>query len=426
MHSNLSFALALAFFSAGMFVSTNTAAQIAKEDSTRKARADSTKKAIDEAALEAELARELGAVSGETETPESPPDLQGAQISGSTSRSAATLNPRISVIGTFFGVGTSNEVLAKPYNLGLTEAEFSFQAYVDPYAKADFFVGFASELGDPFAQGEAQEDAGGAFSPELEEGYLTTLALPYSLQIKAGKFLNTFGKINSIHSHAHNFVDFPRMYVNYLGEEGLVESGISINWLVPNPFDLYEELTLEITNPGITGPSFNGQGKDLLYLLHWKNFFDLNDDTSLELGFTGMHGPNDAENHKSQIAAFDLTVKWKPLRLNRYKSFEWITEGLLSWRDFGPGKLRSQAMYSFARYQIGRRWFLGGRYDYSEFPENNKLNEQAFSFILSHVATEFQKFELQYQRGLPAVGKDFHRLMLRAVFVIGAHGAHKY
>jgi peroxiredoxin len=78
------------------------------------------------------------------------------------------------------------------------------------------------------------------------------------------------------------------------------------------------------------------------------------------------------------------------------------------------------------RYQIGQRWFIGARYDYSEFPENSEVNETAYSGILSFFATEFQKIELQYQYGIPAEGKSFNRILLRAVFVIGAHGAHKY
>ncbi|RMH75582.1 MAG: hypothetical protein D6681_22140, partial [Calditrichaeota bacterium] len=60
------------------------------------------------------------------------------------------------------------------------------------------------------------------------------------------------------------------------------------------------------------------------------------------------------------------------------------------------------------------------------FPDNRHRNEKAYSLILSFFATEYQKIEVQYQHGRPAERDPFHRLLLRAVFVIGAHGAHKY
>ncbi|RMD97409.1 MAG: hypothetical protein D6814_09520, partial [Calditrichaeota bacterium] len=147
---------------------------------------------------------------------------------------------------------------------------------------------------------------------------------------------------------------------------------------------------------------------------------------TLELGLSGLYGVNDEASHKTKIGAADLTLRWKPLRLNRYRSFEWMSEILFSRRDMPLGQVNSMGFYTFLRYQIAKRWFLAGRFDYSEFPEDNQQNDKAYSAILSFFTTEFQKFELQYQYGLPAEFDNFHRLLFRAVFVIGAHGAHKY
>ncbi|RMG38221.1 MAG: hypothetical protein D6732_05490, partial [Methanobacteriota archaeon] len=122
----------------------------------------------------------------------------------------------------------------------------------------------------------------------------------------------------------------------------------------------------------------------------------------------------------------DLIYKWKPLRRNRYKSFEWTTEALISQRETGSSTITSKAFYSFLRYQFAKRWFIGGRYDYSQFPETDAVNEKALSLIINFFATEFQKVEFQLQRGEPATGTPFLRGLLRVVFVIGAHGAHQY
>ncbi len=373
-----------------------------------------------EARLEAELAAEL-AVTSEVRA-----ENDGAQLRGTVSRAGASLNPKISVIGSFLGAGTTADAVEKSYDAGLTEAEFSFQSYIDPYAKADFFIAFGHEVEDPFIGPDEEAAFSGEFETELEEAYLTTLSLPFSLQLKAGKFRSAFGKINQPHPHAWDFVDVPRMYMNYLGGEGLVDRGASLNWLVPNPFGFYQQLTLEVTSGATEGSSSFEATKEPLYLLHLKNFFDLHESTTLEVGFSGLRGTNDAARNITNIAAVDMTLRWKPLRLNRYKSFEWITEALVSNRETPAGEVNSTALYSFLRYQIGKRWFLGGRYDYSEFPDNGDAHESAWSGILSFFATEFQKLELQYQHGSPADAASFDRVLLRAVFVIGAHGAHQY
>jgi hypothetical protein len=48
-------------------------------------------------------------------------------------------NPDVAVIGNFLGAVGKNDVEPGP-SLSLEEAEASFQAVVDPYAKADFFI----------------------------------------------------------------------------------------------------------------------------------------------------------------------------------------------------------------------------------------------------------------------------------------------
>jgi hypothetical protein len=114
------------------------------------------------------------------------------------------------------------------------------------------------------------------------------------------------------------------------------------------------------------------------------------------------------------------------LRENKRKAFEFMAEALQSRYETPVGDITSLAYYGFLRYQFALRWAIGTRYDYSEFPNDDTVNEKAFSAILNFYATEFQKIELQYQHGITATEDTFNRVMLRAVFVIGAHGAHKY
>lgn len=400
----------LLFFSAGV------SGQVTVADSARQSSIAFSDTAAGDSALEAELLR----ASAEAISPRqaTPPATSG--------RRSGTLNPNIGVVGAFYTTGTESGATAKTMDTGLSEAEISLQAVVDPYSRADFFVAFRREAEDPFVGPDSGIGASSEYEAELEEAYVTFLSLPFGWQIKAGKFRSNFGKINQTHPHALNFLDLPRMYVNYFGEEGLGDRGVAFNWLVPNSLNFFQELTLEVTSGAVEAPSFDGGSNHLLYLGHLKNFFDLTPASTLEVGFSGLYGPNNVDGRTTTIGAVDLTYKWKPLRENRRKGLEAMAEALVSNRETPAGDITSRAMFGYVRYQFARRWSIGGRFDYSEFPENNTLNEKAYAAILNFFATEFQKIELQFQHGIPAQSDPFNRVLLRAVFVIGAHGAHKY
>lgn len=327
-------------------------------------------------------------------------------------RSAISTNPNISVIGDFQGSYRSDA--DRHVDAYLNEAEFSYQSIIDPYARADFFV----SLG--------RDPSTGKIEPDLEEAYVTTLELPYDLQLKAGKFRMALGRVNPVHPHALPFIDLPDVYRAYLGDEGLKDEGLSLSWLLPNP-GFYQELTLEATAGPTDAASFARSGSSrYLYLAHLKNFWDLTENATLELGISGLTGPNDSLS-TSTIGAFDITYKWKPLRYNTYQSFVWQTEALFTHAGESPtSAVSSWGMYSAATFQVEKRWFLTGRFDYTEFPFSPDLQEHAFSATLGWYATEFQKIELEAKTTSGNVRDPFSQALLRWIFVIGSHGAHQY
>ena len=288
------------------------------------------------------------------------------------------------------------------------------QSVVDPYARADFFLSVA-------------RDATGKFGLELEEGYLTSLDLPAGLQLKAGKFRSTFGKINNIHPHALPFISMPNVYVHYLGDDGLNDEGLSLSWLIPNPLDFYQELTVEATRGPDDNPSFVRSDVDrFLYTAHLKNFWDLTDNATLELGLSGAGGQNDLV-FTTLLGGVDLTYKWKPLQYNTYQSLVLQAEAILSSKRLTETQtMKSLGMYALATYQVGQRWFLTGRFDYSSLPDNSSFIERAYSGALGWYATEFQKIEVEYKTSRSNAYPTMNQLLLRSVFVIGAHGAHAY
>jgi len=327
-------------------------------------------------------------------------------------RSNLSFNPDIGVIGDFRGSYISKGM--KNLDFFLNETEVSLQAAVDPYARADFFLSFSR---NPLT---------GEYGVEIEEGYLTTLSLPARFQLKAGRFRSAVGRINTVHPHALPFIDLPNAYVNYFGEEGLKDEGLSLSWLLPTK-TVYQELIFQTTSGYSESPAFRRSEKNrLLYVGHLKNFFTLNDNTTLELGITGISGPNDSAR-VTNMAAADITYKWKPIKLNTYRSFTWQSEFYFNHANLLPGySINTFGMYSFIQYQLAKRWFLTGRFDYAQKPYEKSYKENAFSLTAGWYATEFSKLEFETKTTDDNIDKRFYQAWLRWIFVIGAHGAHQY
>ena len=326
-------------------------------------------------------------------------------------RSTISLNPDIGVIGDFqasyFNRGKRN------FEMYLNETEVSLSAIVDPYIRGDFFFSFG-------------RDEEGKYGVDVEEGYLTTLSLPAKLQLKLGRFKQAVGRINIVHSHALPFIDLPNAFVNYFGEEGLRDEGLSLSWLVPNK-KFYQELIMQVTSGLSESPSFyRGNNNRLVYLGHLKNFFTLNENSTLELGITGITGPNDSSRTTSILSA-DLTYKWKPVKLNTYKSLTWQSEIFFGHRSILQNDfINSMGLYSMLQYQLSKRWFLTARYDYAQKPYDKKIVEQAYSLTGGWYATEFSKIELEAKTTADNLSSRFYQAWLRWIFVLGAHGAHQY
>ncbi len=337
--------------------------------------------------------------------------MQGNQPAPVKTRSGLSSNPDIGVIGDFQGSYISKG--KKNFDAYLNETEVSFQAVVDPYLRADFFVSFGRDAET------------GKYGVEIEEGYLTSLSLPYKLQLKAGKFKQAIGRINPMHAHALPFIDMPNAYVDLFGD-GLNDEGVSLSWLLPNK-KFYQELVFQATSGRGESPSFmKSESNRFIYLGHLKNSFTLNENATLEVGLTGISGPNDSAR-VTNIASADITYKWKPVQMNTYRSLTWQSEFFYNDAAYTSTESRNSfGLYSFVDYQIAKRWFLTGRYDYTQKPINRNIIEQAYSLTAGWNATEFSKIEFEGKTTDDNIQSRYYQAWLRCIFVIGAHGAHQY
>jgi hypothetical protein len=146
----------------------------------------------------------------------------------------------------------------------------------------------------------------------------------------------------------------------------------------------------------------------------------------LELGLTGITGPNDSSRN-TNIASADLTYKWKPVLMNTYKSVTWQSEFFYSNAKYsGNNAHNSFGLYSFIEDQVAKRWFVTARYDYAQRPYDKSILEQAYSITAGWLATEFQKIEIEGKHTTVNSEPDYNQAWIRWIFVIGAHGAHQY
>jgi len=267
---------------------------------------------------------------------------------------------------------------------------------------------------------------------ELEEGYFTFDTLPHDLKARAGKVYSAFGKANQFHLHAMPWVNKPLVIQNFFGEEGMSEPGAELSWLVPNPWEQYIELIFQLQDNRNASSFADGRSRGLMYVGHLKNFFDLTSASSLEVGGSVATGANAArgEDHRTNLEGIDLTYKWRPPQQGLYRSLTWMSEVLLSQKEQGAeDPVDSYGCYSSLEYQFSRRWSAFGRYDYSQFPDDNEAHENAYTGGLTFAQSEFAFWRAQFTHtdgGGAEVPGSRNEFFLQLDFGIGPHRAHQY
>jgi hypothetical protein len=328
-------------------------------------------------------------------------------VYGNVSALSKVFNPDMAVIGNFVGAAGSNTIDPHPA-MQLDEAEASFQAIVDPYARADFFL------------------SAGPDGLDIEEGYITFPTLPGGLLMKVGKMKAQFGKVNTMHSHVLPWADVPLPMKNLLGgEEGLADSGISVSKLIANPF-VFLEATGEIYK-GDNDLFTSHKRGNLGYVGRLRGYRDVTEATNLDVGTSIAFGHNDAgPDFTTRVIGLDATLRYRPLRRAIYKRFVGRTELFWSRRQQPGGDASAFGAYLSGEYQFARRWFAGARYDWSDRAFDPSMHDTSGSLLLTYWPSEFSQVRGQFRRTRYAEGADANELLFQFLFSIGAHGAHVF
>lgn len=320
---------------------------------------------------------------------------------------ANIFNPSIAIVGNLVGAVGDEHPIEERSPIDLAEAELSLQAWIDPYAQANFFIGFSEEEG-----------------AAVEEAYAEFVRLPWDLVGKAGKMKATFGKFNQQHFHAWSWVDAPLVIDRFFGEEGLADSGISASRLIPNPWGLFLEGTAEVYRGEVEDVFERESRNDLLYLGHLKAYHDLSESSNIELGGSWARGSLPESEGQNEFTGVDLTYRWKPLQRAMYRSLLARAEIVRNERD--DQEESATGWYASADYQFARRWTAGLRFDRTDLPEDPSLTERSQSLLVTFRPSEFSLFRTQLRRfDVPGFDPGVE-LLMQLQFAIGAHGAHKF
>jgi hypothetical protein len=322
--------------------------------------------------------------------------------------SARVFNPDTSVIGNFAGAAGGNPSSDRP-SLSLTEIEAAFQAVVDPYARADFFLSAGPE------------------GLDVEEGYVTFTALPAGILLKAGKMRAQFGKVNTMHTHILPWVDRPLVTQNLVGdEEGLTDAGLSVSKLIPNSF-MFLDATGEIYR-GASDVFRSDRRSRLNYVGRLRGYRDLTEGTNVDLGVSYAQGPSAAfPDRTKQLTGIDATFRYRPLRRAIYQQFVGRTELVWSEQDLPAGpQQQAFGLYGSADYQFARRWFVGVRGDRSGRVLDRSLHDTGGSLTLTYRPSEFSQVRGQYRHTRYAEATIANEFLFQFNFAIGAHGAHTF
>ena len=350
-----------------------------------------------------------------TPTPTPTPTASPAPATGKV------FNPDISVNGNFVGVAGKNPFATLPA-MQLAEVEAAFQAVVDAYARADFYLSATPE------------------GVEVEEGFITFTSLPGRLQVKAGKMRAQFGKMNTLHTHSLPSADRPLVTANLVGgDEGISEAGMSVSHLINNP-----ALFLEVIGEVYAGNSEMFQSTKrsaLVYVGRVHGYRDLTDSINIDFGSSIAAGPTtvlpaepfppdviaETTDLSRRLIGVDATFRYRPLERAIYRRLNIRTEFIWSRQEMPAAEAQEAfGFYVSGEYQFARRWYIGARGDRSGRAQDGQSIDNGASVFLTFWPTEFSQIRGQYRNIRFAGGERANEFLFQLNFSIGAHGAHVF
>ena len=395
--------------------------------------------AEDEAARLRKLAQ---GIAGVEEQEEKAPEETVFRFGG---LSLQKLNPEISVSGDFVAHHTNQSGTKRQTDAEMRGLELNFQSYLDPYSRLKATTHITEE------------------DIHLEEAYFTRFSWLAGANVDIGKFRQQFGLVNRWHEDALDQVQYPMALRNIFGDEGLAQTGASMEWTLPAWGKAQQGLTLQLTsakNERLFGGEASGRPS---MLFRYKNYRDLSRSQYLEFGVSGLFGWNDewtvrragnlmtdTDKLGTQVYGVDFSYLWEPPEKALYRNIEWRSEAYLLNReilapdDSGRDDIQAWGAYTYLQSKIARNLDIGVRFDYFQ-PDTKSYADttgaslrplaytsgDAYRWAICPYITlwqsEWVKFRLEYDY---ADGQGMenpeHIFWLQAIFAAGPHKHERY
>ncbi|NMC43128.1 MAG: hypothetical protein GYA46_04345 [candidate division Zixibacteria bacterium] len=282
-----------------------------------------------------------------------------------------TLNPDLSLVGDFrmFSHDDSTRADEKErFNLASPEMELMVGGYLNPYARADAVIAW-----------EGEETA------EIEELYATILrGLPLGTNLRVGKYLLEFGRLNPVHPHAWSFLQRPLPQASFFGDHGLNDMAVRASFILPTGA-AYTELMMAVTK----GDALLGHHHDEEaaaekhaeddeervnpgFFGRMTTSFAVADASELALGASLVNSVYEREEAEEEgladrqlratIIGGDIKYKYRP---SRYTAVQIEAEGLVrSEEQSDDNTITSCGGYGYVDYRFRQRYNIGGIYEY--------------------------------------------------------------
>ncbi len=375
------------------------------------------------------VTKQNAASGGASEVPATDASQLGKGVVGNETNPAIALI--VTAVGAWFSQGNRiHQEGESPKQTGpdLQGTELSLQAPVDPFFRVAAAVGL--------------------YPPDLEEAYAQTTALPWNLQVRAGKFRSLVGRHNALHSHQWTFAAAPLANDFLFGSEGLSAPGGELSVLMPLPW--YVELigavqaadsagSFRFRTPGSGEPTY----RDFTYPVRLVQFFDLSDDWALQVGANTVQGRSSMGQRgadRAEAYAGDLFLKWRPIGQGTtgYKYIATTVEGWYRKMDVPGGAWRDAGGYAEVTFGLSKQWDTGVRGDLwrrlDRDSEGISLTDRLPYGIdvvrgtaqLSFIPSHFSRVRAQYSFEHSELFPNNHIALLQLEVAAGAHGAHTY
>ncbi|PYO77711.1 MAG: hypothetical protein DMD67_06185 [Gemmatimonadetes bacterium] len=236
------------------------------------------------------------------------------------------------------------------------------------------------------------------------------------------EFRQQFGELNRWHLHAVPETEYPLVVTSYLGDDGLVGTGISLYRAFGGLGT--HELTAQVTRSESDAELFGSSGRPT-YLVHLLNFWQLTRSTYMQLGGTALYGTNPDSSLRTKVGGVDFRLTWRPPAQALYR--EWTLRGELYAlrKEFAGAGGTHLGYYVGTTYKLGQRWIAGLRYDYVERPDSALIIRQVIP-SLTLWESEWVELRAQYTWAKITGRSSTGDFALQAVWAIGPHKHETY